>query len=287
MRGLDEIKKMNANPHADHNESLAYGNDRFTGGADFDHRTLPDRFSDLIKTLDADTDHGGDIYRDFARGGTVPPARNPDTFAELLFGGDLPRPAPHEVSKTKRDQRLGGLLLLGILADIASRAERKKARERSAIERVERSEELAAIRKDFPETRPDHMNSIATSPMVDEPPFFEFWKKLNAKRAEEGRPEAHYKDARELFSGGPVPVGAITFVGKEWDGIRSVPATPVKELGGTRPAYHGEYRTVDQDGTEWHKVLNKHDMPIAYALPEAALIAARDIRNDIVPTRHR
>jgi hypothetical protein len=119
-----------------------------------------------------------------------------------------------------------------------------------------------------------------------EPPFFKFWQKLNERLAEHGQPEAGYKVAREAFSGGPTPVGALTFIGKQWDGLRAVPAEPVKFLGGIRPAYHGEYRIVSNEGTVWHKVVNDSELPIVYKLPEAALTAAEHVRNKNFAKEH-
>jgi len=130
---------------------------------------------------------------------------------------------------------------------------------------------------------PEHQERVHS--VIDaEPPFLAFWQRLNDGLREAGRPEAAYGDAKRAFLGGPTPIGAMTFIGKEWDGVRAVPAAPVNSLGGVRPAYHGEHRRVTDHGTIWNKVTNKHDLPIAYALPEAALIAARDRRNEIVAT---
>lgn len=97
-------------------------------------------------------------------------------------------------------------------------------------------------------------------------PFLRFWQK---------RQELDYGAAKRAFLGGETPVGAMTFIGKQWDGLRAVPSEPVTELGGKRPAYHGEYRVVDEeDGTQWVKVTDKHDLPIAFGIPEAAITAA-------------
>lgn len=97
-------------------------------------------------------------------------------------------------------------------------------------------------------------------------PFFRFWRKHQ---------ELDYGTAKRAFLGGDTPVGAMTFIGKQWDGLRAVPSEPVTELGGKRPAYHGEYRVVDEDdSTRWVKVTDKHDLPIAFGIPEAAITAA-------------
>jgi hypothetical protein len=120
-----------------------------------------------------------------------------------------------------------------------------------------------------------------------EPPFLKFWAKLNAKNENDGLPEVFYKEAKEAFLGGPTPLGAMTFVGKDWDGVRAVPSKPVEQLGGIRPAYQGEYRTVTaDDGTVWRKVTDRNDLPIAYGLPEAALIAAKARRDFVAKVNH-
>jgi hypothetical protein len=130
---------------------------------------------------------------------------------------------------------------------------------------------------------PEHQERVESA--IDaEPPFLAFWRKLNEGLTAAGKSEAAYGDAKRAFLGGPTPVGAMTFVGKEWNGIRAIPSAPVNSLGGVRPAYHGEYCRVTDHGTIWDKVTNKHDLPIAYALPEAALIAAKDRRTEIVAT---
>jgi len=119
-----------------------------------------------------------------------------------------------------------------------------------------------------------HLDRIHTA--IDaEPPFLKFWQKLNDERAARGEEEAFYAEAKKAFLGGETPLGALTFIGKEWDGLRAVPAEPVTYLGGSRPAYHGEYRVVSDAGTVWHKAVNRHDSPIIYALPEAALLGAK------------
>lgn len=102
------------------------------------------------------------------------------------------------------------------------------------------------------------------------PPFLKFWQKLNADRAAGGLGEAIYKEAKEAFNGGPTPRGALTFIGKEWDGLRAVPAHPYE---GKR-AYHGEFRQVSDEGTVWRVVANTTG-PICYATAEAAIHGAR------------
>lgn len=103
-----------------------------------------------------------------------------------------------------------------------------------------------------------------------EPPFLKFWQKLNDERAARGEPEAGYHTAKEAFTGGPTPDGALTFIGKDYDGLRAVPAKP---HDGHR-TYHGEFRQVSDAGTIWRTVHSTHG-PIAYATAEAALYGAR------------
>ncbi len=133
---------------------------------------------------------------------------------------------------------------------------------------------------------PEHQERIHSA--IDaQPPFIQFWERLNGGLLAAGKPEAGYGQAREAFLGGKTPVGSLTFVGKEWDGLRAVPAEPVKYLGGTRPVYHGEHREVTGHGTLWHKVINDTDEPIVYKLPEAALTAARDAKKAAIDKAFR
>jgi hypothetical protein len=111
--------------------------------------------------------------------------------------------------------------------------------------------------------------------LPDEPPFIKFWAKLNNGLREEGKPEVGYGAAREAFTGGPTPVGALTFIGKKFDGIRAVPSDPQAHIGGTHLGYYGEYREVTEEGTRWHQVLDKHaEKSIVFGTPESALNAA-------------
>jgi hypothetical protein len=100
-------------------------------------------------------------------------------------------------------------------------------------------------------------------------PLMKFWDKLNRQRLNAGRPEALYKEAREIFNGGPTPAGALTFVGD--DGIRAIPATPY----GGRAAYHGEFREDLADGSTMWRTVHSHSGAICYTTAEAALKGAK------------
>lgn len=132
----------------------------------------------------------------------------------------------------------------------------------------------------------DPVESAKTEPEFTS--FFEYWGDLNARRARAGLPEANFGEAKKIFKlkqtygaesdhvkSDETPLGALVFVGKEWDGTRAVPSEPVTYLGGARPAYHGEYRVETPIGVKWFKVANHNHDPIVYKLPEAALIAAK------------
>lgn len=107
------------------------------------------------------------------------------------------------------------------------------------------------------------------------PDFLKFWQKLNDDRAAGGHGEALYKEAKLAFSGGETPVGALTFIGKEWEGLRAIPA---KTFEGKK-TYHGEFRSVAPEGNLiWNVVSNTNCAPIAYANAEAALNGARHAR---------
>jgi len=272
MRGLDEIKNHNEEPHRDHRESLAFGNDRFTGAPDFDHRKLDDAGARrLLGALFADE---GDSILDDDR-------TTPADFEKFVSHGidnhdRIRRGGPRMTTA----DAIGTLALLAALDDIA----RGPRRPRTLADRPRQHADARAASS--PKAY-DHQETIAAALGIDAPPFLKFWAKLNDERNSNGLPDALYGEAKRFFEGGETPLGAMTFVGKPWDGIRSVPSTPVDHLGGHRPLYHGEYRTVTEDGVVWHKVLNKHDQPIAYALPEAALVAAKEKRDCTVPKAQR
>lgn len=128
---------------------------------------------------------------------------------------------------------------------------------------------------------PRHLGQDGIECAIDqrETPFLRFWRKLNAKGEEQP-----YGKARIEYEGGITPESTLVFAGKGHDGLRAVWARPVN---GAR-AYHGEYRTFGDDGeTIWLKVVNGNGQPIVYTGPEAAIIAARVVRNEIVPAVRR
>jgi hypothetical protein len=122
-----------------------------------------------------------------------------------------------------------------------------------------------------PRPAPRHSGMEGIHSAIDaEPPFPKFWQKLNDDAAAHGRPELGYGQAKEAFLGGPTPAGALTFIGKEYDGLRAIPAKPYDG----HKTYYGEFRQVSDNGTIWRTVHNPHG-PIGYASPEAALYGAR------------
>lgn len=207
MRGLDEIRKTNDDPHGRRT-------DEHFGARDHRDHEAKAHASGYVP----------------GRGGYG------ETFASL-------REASRRGTETIND-----ILFTALLLDVLASAEVKE---------------------------PEHQERIHSA-LDAEPPFFKFWQRLNDALAANGKPEAGYADAKRAFTGGATPVGALTFIGKEWDGLRAVPAEPVKYLGGTRPVYHGEHREVTGNGTVWHKVRDDNGLPIAYKLPEAALVAAKE-----------
>lgn len=158
----------------------------------------------------------------------------------------------------------------------------RKLRRVDAVEQIFALLALDALIHDITRTPPEAQERIQPGIDSAEPPFLAFWQDLNAKLEAAGRPEAGYKEARTAFGGGATPLGAMTFIGKEWDGLRAVPAKPVTYLGGTRPSYHGEHREITGKGTVWHKVTNGADLPILYTCPEAALVAAKAAKEEAV-----
>jgi hypothetical protein len=104
----------------------------------------------------------------------------------------------------------------------------------------------------------------------NQPPFFRFWKKLNAGLAAAGKPDTDHRTAMTAFEGGPTPVGALTFIGKQWDGIRAVPT-------GYANGYNGEFRQVTEDGTIW-RMVHSHTGPREFTSAEGALYSARQAK---------
>jgi hypothetical protein len=257
MRGLEEIRKTNENPHGFHGEEQ-FG----TFHPDHPRHTTPE---------ETQRKHGERVE------------------ARKRLNGPFEDDILSALGLTERDQLSPELRLLNNILG-PSRPARRPGKDivNDLLGAIIAGDLISTIvAADKRQREPGFMDRLDTSAMFEEPPFVKFWQKLNDQLKAAGKPEAGFSMAREAFLGGPTPVGAMTFVGKEWDGVRAVPATPVAYLGGTRPAYHGEYRSVTDDGTKWLKVVNKHDQPISYALPEAALIAAKDQRNETVPPKNR
>lgn len=126
-----------------------------------------------------------------------------------------------------------------------------------------------------PRVAPRHLGLEGIHSAIDaEPPFLKFWQKLNDHRAEQGLDEAGYGEAKSAFLGGKTPLGSLTFIGKEWDGVRAV---PTKAYEG-RKSYRGEFRQVSDNGTVWRTV-HSSSGEIAYASPEAALAGALTAKN--------
>jgi hypothetical protein len=237
MRGIEDIKTSNENPH---------------------HRT-DEQFGTST--------HEGDptAYRSFETNLRDKRRRDrlaQDVTAQLLVDIGVPAPGSKAHAALDPASKAADLFFAALLLDIVAQA----------------TEQAKASGKPTPE--PEHQERVHSA-IDGEPPFIQFWFKLNEGLAEQGLPEATYGVARKAFGGGDTPIGSLTFIGKQWDGLRAVPATPVEYLGGKRPAYHGEYRTVGADeGVVWRKVLNKHDEPIAYQIPEAAITAAEHARKE-------
>jgi hypothetical protein len=105
----------------------------------------------------------------------------------------------------------------------------------------------------------------------NDPPFFKFWKALNAKLNAAGQADADYGFARKAFAGGETPAGALTFIGKEGEGLRAIPDGTYQGL----PVYRGEFREVSERGIIWRRVHSSAGA-IAYASAEAALHGAKE-----------
>jgi hypothetical protein len=160
-----------------------------------------------------------------------------------------------EQAKRKALQALDGLFFAALLDDLVSSGRPKALR---------------------------HLGMEGIHSAIDaQPPFLKFWGKLNDHRAEQGLDELRYNEAKELFLGGKTPVGALTFIGKEWDGVRAIPgqnydglrAIPGQNYDGLR-AYTGQFRETQSNGSViWRPVHNSSGV-VSYASPEAALEGA-------------
>jgi hypothetical protein len=262
MRGLEEIKKINENPHAFHGESNdreQYGNaPRYLSGDDrpWDGTASHAR----VKNAEGRASHETlqRILEDITGGRPKAAAdTTTDFIRQMLEGGPVKRPSPIDKKAEAAEAVLGLFALAALLDTLGVPAPGSKPRtlaDRSPLN--DKSDRVA---------RGEHLGMEGILSAIDaEPPFLKFWQRLNDERAARGEPEAGYKTARDAFNGGPTPAGALTFIGKKWDGLRAVPA-------GSN--YHGEFRQVTEDGTVWHVVSDSFG-PRVYTTPEAALGAA-------------
>lgn len=255
MRGIEDIKTSNDNPH--HRSDEQFGTSTHEGDTTA-YRSFETNLRDkrAREAAAATTAVKGLLSKTARRVGP----EVCEFTAELLVDLGVPTPGSDGHKKLDPAAQAADLFFAALLLDIVAHA---KA-------------ETEKTGKPAPE--PEHQERVHSA-IDGAPPFIAFWEKLNDRLTGQGLPEANYGTARKAFKGGDTPIGSLTFIGKQWDGLRAVPAEPVEYLGGKRPAYHGEYRVVGADeGVVWHKVLNKHELPIAYAIPEAALTAAEQAR---------
>jgi hypothetical protein len=89
-----------------------------------------------------------------------------------------------------------------------------------------------------------------------------------ADAAAEDDPEDDPED--EVEAAAPAPVGSLTFIGKDFEDLRAIPAP----LHDGHRAYHGEFR----HGSVWRTV-HSSGGAISYASPEAAIFGARNAKN--------
>jgi hypothetical protein len=243
MRGLDEIQKTNAVPHTNNAGRRPVG----AGG---------DRADAIFEAIfgDIGTSH----------------ERSDDEVANDFLAKLSGRPAQRDEAGV---YALIGLVLLDMFAHkgVPERASINEALD--AIKAGESRRKSKVVTTGPAESAPANSGEPGTGrPTPFWPtPFQKFWAE---------HPGLNYDQIKEARAGGKTPIGAITFIGKEWDSIRAVPAKPVEYLGGVRPAYHGEYRAEACDGSlSWVKVVNQNADPISYQIPEAALTAARARKN--------
>ncbi len=244
MHGLETIKKINENPDAYHasREPQHYGEG---------HHTSPEETQRVHgERVEARRRTNGQPFRSDLEG-LLDPASTSRGFAskhDAILGGILADILGVPAKKTRHEQEIDDLFFTALLLDIIDNAVRTGNKPPAPMENIH--------------------SAIDAPP---ETPFFKFWAKLNKRLAETGYVEADYGQAKEAFNGGKTPDGSLTFVGKDWDGLRAVPAHPTNG----KKTYHGEFRQVSDEGTVWRSVANGGGLPIAYGTAEAALHGAR------------
>lgn len=185
-----------------------------------------------------------------------------DTLARIL--GEITGKQPQANDKQASEDAVVGLLAACAILDLLGVPAPTMSRPRTLADRPRQHADARA-----------HLGMEGILSAIDaKPPFLTFWQNLNAERAARAEPEAGYGLAKEAFNGGPTPVGALTFIGKDFDGLRAVPSHPVQG----KKSYHGEFRQTAGDGsTVWRAVASQAGL-IEYTTPEAALSGARHAR---------
>lgn len=274
MRGLEQIKSINETPHELHDDSNEHEQFRPSQS----HAELHGRPSadDIKKILEEIT--GGQMTKAKLSLGHE---RTLDllTTIDTALGNNT---SPEKLTEMAAVARVFGLLGLRAPDDYDD------AKALAIMLAAKAITTLDGIIGDKPTSFPSthdiqkahgqhrHLGMDGIHSAIDaKPDFLKFWQKLNDDRAADGEDEASYGEAKTVFSGGPTPSGALTFIGKEWEGLRAVPA---KTHEG-RKTYHGEFRSIAAEGNSiWNVVSNTATLPIAYANAEAALSGARHAR---------
>ena len=279
MRGLEQIKSINENPHGFHgdsNEIEQHGNAPRSHDAlndlDRSHRAASggrptnERLKKILEEITGGQpkgtafakNHGIASLINSATGGEMTPQEVKEMAAVGTVFDLLGIPAPDDYETAKRVATVLAIKTITTL-DKAIGDKPKTLAERSRLN--DKGDRFLGM---------DGIHAAIGA----KPDFIAFWAKLNEQRADRGEGEALYREAKLAFSGGETPVGSLTFIGKEWDGLRAIPAT--SPHGKT---YHGEFRSVAPDGNSiWNVVSNTTELPIAYATAEAALNGARHAR---------
>lgn len=265
MRGLEEIRKINENPAAHY----ASREPQHFGPGSHDS---PDRPTDaaLQKILEEITGGKPKAAADKTTSligallSSAPPAAmTGKDLAEMLAVATvfdkLGIPAPDDYDEAKKLATVLAVMAVSSLDRAVTKIDKTLADRSRLNDKGDRARHLG-------------MEGIHSA--IDaQPPFLKFWQKLNDERDAKNLGEASYGEAKQAFTGGPTPVGALTFVGKDWDGLRAIPAT--SPHGRT---YHGEFRQTLIDGSSVWRLVASQSGTIAYATPEAALNGARHAR---------
>lgn len=273
MRGLEEIKKINETPNGFHGDSNEQEQFRPSQRLDREHRAQHPTLQKILEEITGGqpkTQTAGELLMAAHAGKLRVKPGHEESAAKLLAENDAPNIKEMLAVATVFE-------MLGLEAP----DDYQEAKALAVILAAKSINVLDKIIGDKPKTLADRsrrndkgdflgMDGIHAA-VGETSGFMRFWAGLNEHLGHEAR----YKEAKLSYDGGETPVGTLTFVGKEWDGLRAVPA---KTYEGKK-TYHGQFSSVEPEGnTMWNVVANTDEQPISYANAEAALHGARHAR---------